>query len=44
MKYCIEETTGGNYNIIEHNIATGADTAQISTVGANTISANNITT
>ena len=43
LKYCISEATGCDYNIIEHNVATGADTAQISIVGANTISANNIT-
>jgi hypothetical protein len=43
LKYCIEEVSGCDYNIIEHNIATGADTAQINVVGANTISANNIT-
>lgn len=43
LKYCIEESTGCDYNIIEHNNATGADTSQISTVGANTISSNNIT-
>lgn len=44
LKYGIEEITSCDYNIIEHNSVVGAQTAQINTVGANTISANNITT
>jgi hypothetical protein len=43
LKYGISEDTSCDYNIIEHNVVTGADTAQISVVGANTISSNNIT-
>jgi len=44
LKYCIEETTLCDYNIITSNIARGATTGQINVVGANTVSANNITT
>jgi len=43
LQYCISEGTSNDYNIIEHNVCTGADTSQINVVGANTISANNIT-
>jgi hypothetical protein len=39
----IIEGTGANKNIITSNVATGGVTAQITTVGADTISANNIT-
>jgi len=43
LEYCISEEASCDYNIITGNVATGAQTAQINVVGANTISANNIT-
>ncbi len=45
LAYCIREAAAAdNYNLFVGNTALGADTAQISTQGANSVSANNITT
>jgi hypothetical protein len=44
LRYCIAEAAAAdNYNLIVGNIAQSAVTANIVTLGANTVSANNIT-